>query len=149
MADGRGTHAGRTPIGARAWWLRAPRAWCGAVGAAIVVQGLWAFLAPRSFYDALATFPPYNSHFLRDIGAIQIGVGVAGVVGALRVRAAVAGLAGLVAFQIPHVYSHVVDRDNGGRPGFDIPALSLLALVTAVALVLAFRPPPTDAVDRQ
>lgn len=124
----------------------APRAWCAAVGAVVALQGLWAFLAPRSFYDTLATFPPYNSHFLRDIGAIQLGVGVAGVVGALRVRAVVAGLAGLVAFQVPHVYSHVVDRDNGGRPGLDIPALGLLALLTVVALVVALRSEAT-AVD--
>jgi hypothetical protein len=70
---------------------------------------------------------------------MQIGVGIAGLVGALRVRAVVAGLAGLVAFQGMHVVSHVVDRDEGGRPGFDIPALSLLAILTAFALVLAIR----------
>lgn len=124
--------------------LLAPRSWCAAIGAVIALQGLWAFLAPRSFYDALATFPPYNSHFLRDIGAIQVGVGVAGVVGALPVRAVVAGLAGLVAFQVPHVVSHAIDRDAGGRPGFDIPALSLLALLTVVALVLALRSPGAE-----
>lgn len=141
MPDGGGTGAARSTAGpgAGARWLRAPHAWCGAVGAVVAFQGLWAFLSPRSFYDALATFPPYNSHFLRDIGAIQLGVGVAAVVGALRRPAVVAGLAGLVAFQVPHVYSHVVDRDTGGRPGFDIPALSLLALLTVVALVLALR----------
>lgn len=111
-----------------------------AIGAVIGLQGVWAFVAPRSFYDTLAEFPPFNAHFIRDIGTIQIGVGVAGVVGALRrSNAVITGLAGLVAFQVMHVVSHVVDRDDGGRPGFDIPALGALALLTTVALVAAVR----------
>jgi hypothetical protein len=109
------------------------------IGAVIGLQGLWAFLAPQSFFDALATFDPYNAHFIRDIGSFQIGIGVAGVVGALRTRAVVVGLAGLAAFQAVHVISHVVDRDAGGRPGFDIPALGALAILTVVALVIAVR----------
>ena len=47
--------------------------------------GLWAFVDPRSFYDALATFKPYNKHFLHDIGAFQIGIG-AGLYAATRWR---------------------------------------------------------------
>lgn len=119
----------------------APRLWCAIVGGLIAAQGVWAFVAPRSFYDTLATFEPYNAHFLRDIGTIQIGVGVAGLVGALRARGVVVGLAGLSAFQVLHVVSHVIDRDHGGRPGFDIPALGIVALATVVALVMARREP--------
>ena len=109
------------------------------IGGVIALQGLWAFLAPRSFFDALATFEPYNAHFLRDIGSFQMGIGVAGVVGALRTRAVVVGLAGLATFQTVHVISHVIDRDAGGRPGLDIPALGALAALTVVALVIAVR----------
>lgn len=29
--------------------------------------GVWAFAAPRSFYEVIATFPPYNVHFLHDV----------------------------------------------------------------------------------
>lgn len=119
----------------------APRLWCAAAGALFGLQGVWAFVVPRSFFDTLATFEPYNPHFVRDIGTIQIGVGVAAVVGALRVSAVVAGLSGLAAFQVLHVASHVIDRDAGGRPGFDIPALSLIAVLTLVALVIARRGP--------
>jgi hypothetical protein len=111
-----------------------------AIGAVIAAQGVWAFVAPRSFFDTLATFDPYNAHFIRDIGTIQIGVGVAGIVGAARrADAVIVGLAGLATFQVLHVVSHAVDHDKGGRPGFDIPALSALALLTAAALVAAVR----------
>ena len=82
------------------------------IGASIGLQGAWAFLAPRSFFDTLAEFNPYNAHFIRDIGTLQVGVGIAGVVGGLRHRAVVAGLAGLASFQVLHVVSHVVDRDD-------------------------------------
>jgi hypothetical protein len=115
------------------------RLFCVAVGAFFAAQGLWAFAAPRSFYDALATFEPYNAHFVRDIGAIQAGVGIGGAVAGLRTRAVVAGLAGLASFQVLHVVSHVVDRDAGGRPGFDLPALGAVALVTALVLAVSLR----------
>ncbi|MGH2808533.1 MAG: pyridoxamine 5'-phosphate oxidase [Actinomycetota bacterium] len=108
-----------------------------AIAAALVFYvalGVWPFFSPRSFYDALATFPPYNAHFLRDIGAFTIGIG-AGVLAALRWRDALtATLAGAAAASTMHVISHVVDRDLGGKPT-DIPLLSLLAIVIAAGLV--------------
>lgn len=124
----------------------APALWGAAVGALFGLQGLWAFVSPRSWFDALAVFEPFNEHFIRDIGTFQVGLAVAGILGALRVRAVVVGLGALATFQVLHVASHVIDRDAGGRPGFDIPALSLLAATTVVALVLAWRA-PVDGVE--
>jgi hypothetical protein len=112
------------------------------IGVSVAAQGVWAFASPRSFYDTLATFEPYNAHFLRDIGSAQIAIGAAAVVSVLHPRAIIAGLTGLVVFQVVHVASHVVDRDQGGNPGFDIPALTVLALITAAALIVELRPRP-------
>ena len=123
---------------------RTLRLLAASIGGLIALQGIWAFVAPRSFFDALATFEPFNEHFIRDIGSFQIGIGVAGVVGALRTRAVVVGLAGLATFQAVHVVSHVIDRDAGGRPGFDIPAFGALAALTVAALVMAVRQGPDD-----
>lgn len=109
------------------------------VGATIVIQGAWAFVDPRSFYDTVATFEPYHPHFLRDIGSALIGVGAAAAVAALHPRALVAGLTGLTAFQVLHVISHVIDRDHGGNPAVDIPGFTLLALLTAAALAVELR----------
>lgn len=123
---------------------RVARLWCGVIGAFVGLQGLWAFVAPRSFFDALAVFEPFNHHFVRDIGSMQMGIGIAAVVAARRATGLVVGLTALTAFQVLHVLSHVIDRDDGGRPAFDITALGLAAAVTAVALVYAARPaPPT------
>lgn len=119
--------------------LRSPQLWCGAVGLFFLTQGIWGYVAPRHFFDTLATFEPYNEHFMRDASAFEMGIAVAGVMGALRVSAAVVGLSGLLVFQVLHVLSHVIDRHEGGRPWFDIPSLSLVAVFTAVALVWAVR----------
>jgi len=40
-----------------------------------VVFGVWAMADPRSFFEVLARFEPYNQHFLQDIGAFQVGLG--------------------------------------------------------------------------
>jgi hypothetical protein len=108
-----------------------------AIGASVVfyvLLGVWPFFSPRSFYDALATFPPFNAHFLRDIGAFTIGIG-AGVLAALRWRDALtATLAGASAASVMHMVSHIIDRDLGGK-STDVPLLALLAVVIIAGLV--------------
>ena len=100
-----------------------------------VGSGAWAFIAPRSFYDAIATFPPYNVHFLHDIGAFLLGIGVA-LAGALLWPDAlfVALLGGAVAASF-HWVSHVLDRDHGGSAS-DPWTLGGFALLLVVGLVL-------------
>ena len=119
--------------------LGLPELCAGLVGAFFALQGVWAFLAPRSWFDTLATFEPYNRHFIHDIGTFQIGLGVAGILAALRLKPLVVGLGALSAFQVLHLLSHVIDRDIGGRPGFDIPALGALAAVTVIARAMTLR----------
>ena len=106
-------------------------AWLGA--AFFVVFGVWAMADPRSFFDSVATFDPYNRHFIQDIGAFQIGLGAVLVLavafegaGALPVALVGAGIGSGA-----HVVSHIVGRDLGGTPETDIP---FFAIVTALLL---------------
>ena len=39
-----------------------------AAGLLLVATGLWAFAAPRSFFESVATYPPFNKHLLHDLG---------------------------------------------------------------------------------
>jgi hypothetical protein len=55
-------------------WL--PRVIAIGGGAGFLAAGLWAMVDPHSFFEALARFEPYNQHFLQDIGAFQVGLGV-------------------------------------------------------------------------
>ena len=100
-----------------------------------VGSGAWAFFAPKSFYNTIATFPPYNVHFLHDIGAFLIGLGVA-LAGALRWRDALfVVLLGGTAGAGFHWVSHVLDRDHGGVAS-DPWTLGAFALMLLVGLLL-------------
>jgi hypothetical protein len=99
-----------------------------AAGLFFVVLGLWAFFDPRSFYQRIASYPPYNEHLFHDLGAFQIGIGAALLLAlkwrdALFVALAAAGIGSGV-----HALAHWLDRDLGGRSS-DPWAVTLLAVV--------------------
>ncbi|MEV0288515.1 hypothetical protein AB0H36_30725 [Kribbella sp. NPDC050820] len=81
------------------------------------VPGVWAFGWPRSFYDNVATYPPYNLHFVHNIGAFQLGIAAA-LAGALVWGDAltVALLGGAVGCGF-HAISDFLDDDLGGSAG--------------------------------
>jgi hypothetical protein len=91
--------------------------------------GAWAFIAPRSFYDTLATYPPYGRHLFHDIGAFQLGIAAGLVAGIARRRPMAVGLWGATVASIVHALSHWIDHDLGGRTTDPY-------LVTAVAVAL-------------
>ena len=93
---------------------RTVRAVTAGLALVLLAVGLWALLAPQSFFDRAATFPPYNEHLIHDIGAFAIGLGGCLVAGLLVRDALLAVLAGATAFAIPHFAAHVADRDLGG-----------------------------------
>ena len=97
-------------------------------GVFFIAVGTWALLAPRSFFDTLATFEPYNAHFLRDVGAFQIGLGAVLLLASRRRDALFVALAGVGAGSLAHVAAHLIDRNAGGNPALDIPLLAILTL---------------------
>ncbi len=112
-----------------------------AAGAFLAVLGLWAMVDPRSFFDSLAMFEPYNRHFLLDIGAFQIGLGAVLLLAAARPGAdtlavALLGVGVGLAF---HVLSHALTTDDGGSPGTDIPFFAVAALLVLSAGALRWR----------
>ena len=56
-------------------------------GVGFIALGLWAMVDPRSFFEALATFQPYNQHFVQDIVAFQVGLGMVLLLAGVPVRA--------------------------------------------------------------
>ena len=103
--------------------------------ALFLVPGVWAFFWPHSFHRNIADFDPFNLHLFHDLGAFQIGIGVA-LLGALVWQdAVVVALLGATAGAIVHAVSHVMDRHLGGSPS-DPWAVSAIALVLATALTL-------------
>ena len=101
----------------------------GFFGAFTLALGLWAILDTTSFYDNIAEFPPYNEHFLHDLGAFQIGLGSALVFAVVwKGDAILAALGGGAAGAIAHGIVHITDEDLGGRTS-DPYTLGLIGLI--------------------
>lgn len=100
--------------------------------------GVWAFLSPRSFYEAFATYPPFNRHLLRDIGSFNLGLG-ATLIAAARIRDGLTvGLVGAAAAGVAHGLSHIIDAGDGGR-SYDPILFSVLGLLVLAAAVMRAR----------
>jgi hypothetical protein len=97
--------------------------------------GLWALVAPASFYESIATFPPYNLHLLHDVGAFQLGLGATLLLALRSGDALGVALGGYTIGAVAHATAHFLDRELGGRPS-DPLSLSVLALVVLAAVLL-------------
>jgi hypothetical protein len=109
-----------------------------ALGVIQVLTAAWIVVAPHSFFDSVAPFGAYNSHFLGDVAAFQGGVGVALLV-SLAVPALRAGaLAAVLGMNGFHMISHWIDV-NDAHPGsnadvFDAISVTLLFLFNAALM---------------
>jgi hypothetical protein len=111
------------------------------IGAFYAVTGTWSFLFPTAFYSSVANFTPYNAHLLHDIGAFQVGLGCVLLAAAIMGRGLVPALIGVLAGSGLHLLAHVQDIRLGGHPATDLPALTLIVAVLAVALYLELHRP--------
>lgn len=107
-------------------------------GVLLVCWGLWAFFWPRSFFDNMATFEPYHEHFMHDIGAFQVGLGLALLIAIWSKDALFAAMAGVGAGCALHAIAHVIDRHDGGRSS-DPGALGILAVLLLAGAALRWR----------
>ena len=107
----------------------------GAAAASFLITGLWPFFDSLSFYDDVAEFPPYNAHFLHDVGAFQIGLGAVLVFALIWPRDAIlVALAGTGVAAAFHFAAHIVDEDLGGTTGQTV-TLGLMAVVLLAGAV--------------
>jgi hypothetical protein len=89
-------------------------------GASMLAAGIWAEAAPRSF--ARFVDFPYHEHFLHDLGAFQIGIGVTLLLALAWRDAPTVALAGFLAANTLHAVSHAIDRDWAAAPATPGPS---------------------------
>ena len=112
------------------------------------VTGLWAWLAPESFYNDfifgrgwVRLDGAYNEHLIRDVGALNLALAVVTGVAAYQPGRFLVRLVGVatLAFSVPHLAYHATAMDPF-TPG-DVAAQYVLLLVqVALPLWLIFSP---------
>jgi hypothetical protein len=98
----------------------------------LVATGLWAFTAPGSFYESVATYSPFNEHLLHDIGAFNLGLEATLLLTLAWADGLLVALAGVGVGATAHALAHWLDRELGGSPA-DPWYLSAFALVLLAA----------------
>jgi hypothetical protein len=115
--------------------------------------GIWATFAPRSFYEDYPGFGrewvrvdgPYNEHFVRDFGALNLALAVvtiAALVTMLRPLVIAVAIAWL-AWGVPHLVYHLrhLDVFSSTDKVLNVTALVALPVLAVVVLVLTLQRP--------
>lgn len=125
-----------------------PRLWFRAILAALavvqLVNGLWATLAPRSFYGEfpfgrgwVEAIPPYNEHLMGDVGGLFLATAL--LLGAaawwLERRLVAVALVSWLAFATPHAVYHLFIGEAPEATGDAIA--NAVAVVATVAFPVA------------
>ena len=132
----------------------------GAIRAALAIlgivqlfNGLYALLAPRSFYDDfplgrgwVEAIPAYNEHLVRDVGSLFIATAVVLLAAArtLDRRLVIVACISFLCFSVPHAIYHFFNL--GPYDTFDVIgnviALGATVLIPAWVLAVIRRPDP-------
>ena len=120
-----------------------------AIGAGHLIVFALAFFTPAWFFAHIAPFPPFNGHFLADIGAFNAPLGV-GLLLAAREPERYRAVIGLAALgNLLHASSHLRDMDLHLPPHMTLAAgltqQALFLLPGVVLLLIAARGAPRDA----
>lgn len=123
-------------------WLRAGLLLLA--GAPLVV-GAWALFAPRSFFDDfpaagrrwVSALGPYNEHLARDVGALNLALGVLLVAAAALLGKRLVGtsLAAWLVYAVPHLVFHLSEY-GALSPLDDLVNIVVLALAVLLPLLL-------------
>jgi hypothetical protein len=131
----------------------------GALAAVQGFNGLYALIAPSSFYDDfplgrgwVEALPSYNEHLVRDVGGLFLATAI--VLGAaayyLGRRLVAIALTSFLAFSLPHAifhFSNLEPYDSADAIG-NVVALAATVLIPVYLLWLLARPAPAPRTSR-
>lgn len=118
-----------------------------------LVLGVWAGVAPRSFFDSFPGFGmawvsvdgPYNEHLLRDVGSLNLALAVVLIAAFVTLSEQLVYVAAgaSLAWNVPHVLYHAFHTEGLGSTDI-VLNLSGLALASLYPLVLLYLAPRLD-----
>ena len=126
------------------------RAVLGVLGVIQLVDGLYALLAPRSFYDDfplgrgwVAALPAYNEHLARDFGSLFLGTALVLLAAAwlLERRLVLVALASYLLFSLPHTVYHAFNLEpySTGDAIANMLALAFTVIAPGALLIAMLR----------
>ena len=98
--------------------------------------GVWCLIGPRSFAESVGF--PAHEHFVHDVGAFQVGLGVTLLLALIWSDALATALAGYVVANTVHTVNHVMDLHLGGSAS-QAWALGAASVALVIAFVLRLR----------
>jgi hypothetical protein len=113
----------------------------------------WAILAPRSFYDDYPGFGrhwvsvdgPYNEHFVRDFGALNLALAVVTIAALITLSKpmVIAVAVAWLAWGVPHLVYHLrhLDLYSTTDQVLNVVALAALPVIAVVVLALTLTTP--------
>ena len=121
------------------------------------IVGIWASLAPTSFYRSfplsgrpwVSLLPPYNEHLTRDVGELSLALTVvltaAAVTGRWLLSAVAVGAAAVYA--VPHAAFHFLHLEGFPTPDAIAQSVGIVLQLVVVAVVgwLLWRDRPRNA----
>lgn len=117
-----------------------------ALGLPNVMAGLWAVLAPASWYERfpgwdprlIAAEPPFNAHLATDAGAGLLASGVVLLLAAWLAdrRTVLVGLGAFAAFAVPHAAYHLFNAAPGMTTAENTQNAATLVFTVVAASVL-------------
>lgn len=129
------------------------RVWIAALALVQTLDGLYALLAPRSFFDDfpagrgwVEALPAYNEHLVRDVGALFLATAVflAAAAFYLERRLVAVALVAFLVFSLPHTIYHLFNLGpyDAGDAIANVIALGATVVVPIWLLWLLGRPAP-------
>jgi hypothetical protein len=100
----------------------------GVVAAVNLAIGLYAGIAPGSFYEEIGTYGAENGHYVGDIASAYLAIGIALVVAVYRASWRVPVLAATALFWAIHALNHLGDIDEASSDGKGIADTVMIAL---------------------
>ncbi|HEY1840736.1 MAG TPA: PPOX class F420-dependent oxidoreductase [Mycobacterium sp.] len=100
------------------------------IGLLTAAIGVWCLIDPRSFAESVG-FPPHE-HFVHDVGAFQVGLGVMLLLALIWSDALATVLAGYIVGNTVHAVNHFVDLDGSALQAWALAAASVLLVIAFV-----------------